>query len=92
MLQLKLQQKKKLKKIKFAGFARMCVYERQRISSALDLPTSIDTKEMENFLDIKICIRFCFLLVTNCSEYEFLIQFEVSISWRLQASGHINLW
>ena len=47
MLQLKLQQKKKLKKIKFAGFARMCVYERQRISSALDLPTSIDTKEME---------------------------------------------
>lgn len=53
MLQLKLWQKKKLKKIKFVGFVSMCIclclsaFEWYRIPPAFNISTSPDTKEME---------------------------------------------
>lgn len=59
MLQLKLWQKKKLKKIKFVGFVSICVclYPCVCVSDteSLNIPTTTNTEEMEKILlDIKL--------------------------------------
>lgn len=58
MLQLKLWQKKKLKKIKFVGFVSICVclYLCVCVSDteSFNIPTTTNTEEMEKILlDIK---------------------------------------